>query len=82
MEAQATDPTENVTPTVHVFHLSTRMEEKAIEGRNEAVQFAKDWSLEDGQSVAVERADGRVKMTFRDGGLVDYVFETRKGRKA
>ena len=64
------------------YTLSTRVEERQITGRDDAVQAAKAWSLESGQSVLVERTDGRVKMSFRDGGLVDYVYETRKGRSA
>ena len=59
-----------------------QIEEKVIEGRKEAVTVAKNWSLDGGQAVMVEREDGRVKMSFRDGELVDYVFETRKGRRA
>ena len=43
---------------------------------------AKEISIETGQSVLVERTDGRVKMNFRDGALIDYVLETRKGRRA
>jgi len=61
--------------------LSTRIEERKITGRDGAIQNAKEWSRESGQSVLVERDDGKVKMSFRDGGLVDYVYETRKGRR-
>ncbi len=64
------------------YTLSTRVEEREITGRDDAVETAKSWSLESGQSVLVERTDGKVKMSFRDGGLVDYVYETRKGRSA
>lgn len=62
------------------YRLSTRIEEREITGRTDAVSTAKEWSLESGQSVVVERTDGKVKMSFRDGGLVDYIYETRKGR--
>jgi len=62
------------------YMLTTRIEEKTIVGRDDAVETAKAWSLQSGQSVLVERTDGKVKMSFRDGGLVDYVYETRKGR--
>lgn len=64
------------------YLLTTRVEEREITGRDDAVQTAKEWSLESGQSVLVERTDGKVKMNFRDGGLIDYVYETRKGRSA
>ena len=64
------------------FRVSNRLEEKVIDGRLEAVAAAKEWSIETGQSIVVERTDGRVQMGFRDGALVDYVLETRKGRRA
>lgn len=64
------------------YVLTTRVDERHITGRDDAVETAKSWSLESGQSVLVERTDGRVKMNFRDGGLIDYVYETRKGRSA
>jgi len=64
------------------FNVSNRIEEKVIDGRLEAVAHAKEWSVESGQSISVERTDGRVQMSFRDGALVDYVLETRKGRKS
>ena len=69
-----------VEPTT--YRVSTRDEELVIDGRIEAVTKAKEISVESGVSVLVERTDGRVKMNFRDGSLVDYVLETRKGRRA
>ena len=69
-----------VEPTT--FNVSNRAEEKVIDGRLEAVAAAKEWSIESGQSIVVERTDGRVQMSFRDGALVDYVLETRKGRRS
>ena len=69
-----------VEPTT--FNVSNRVEEKVIDGRLEAVAAAKEWSIESGQSIVVERTDGRVQMSFRDGALVDYVLETRKGRRS
>ncbi len=69
-----------VEPTT--YRVTTRSEEEVIDGRIEAVNHAKEISIETGQSVTVERTDGRVKMSFRDGSLVDYVLETRKGRRA
>ena len=68
-----------VEPTT--FKVGNRVEEKVIDGRLEAVAAAKEWSVESGQSIVVERTDGRVQMSFRDGALVDYVLETRKGRR-
>ena len=64
-----------------LYRLVTRAEEKVVDGRIEAVDEAKAISKESGQNVLVEREDGRVKMNFRDGALVDYVLETRKGRR-
>ena len=74
------DDEPEVEPTA--FRLATRTEERIVDGRIEAANAAKAWSKESGQSILVEREDGRVKMNFRDGALVDYVFETRKGRRA
>ena len=68
-----------VEPTT--FKVGNRVEEKVIDGRLDAVAAAKEWSIESGQSIVVERTDGRVQMSFRDGALVDYVLETRKGRR-
>lgn len=65
-----------------LFIVSTRMETREIIGRDEAVVAAKTWTVEEPVTVSVERDDGRVKMQFKGGNLVDYVFETRKGRKA
>jgi hypothetical protein len=65
-----------------LFIVSSRVETREIVGRDEAVAAAKEWTVEEPISVTVERDDGRVKMQFRSGALVDYVFETRKGRKA
>lgn len=75
-------PAAPTSPPNITYRLSTRLEERLVVGRDEAVGEAKSWSTESGQSVVVERVDGRVRMSFRDGGLVDYVYETRKGRSA
>ena len=64
------------------YRVVSRSDEQVIDGRIEAVEVAKSLSEEGGQSILVERTDGRVKMNFRDGSLVDYVIETRKGRTA
>ena len=80
---ESTDDEEDeieVEPTT--YRVSTRDEEIVIDGRIESVTKAKEISIESGVSVLVERTDGRVKMNFRDGSLVDYVLETRKGRRA
>ncbi|MEE2786335.1 MAG: hypothetical protein VX589_03285 [Myxococcota bacterium] len=65
-----------------LYRVVVREDEQIIDGRIEAVDKAKEISVETGQSVLVERTDGRVKMNFRDGALIDYVLETRKGRRA
>ena len=89
-EVDDSEPTPYVEPNdddeapaeTTLFNVSNRLEEKVIDGRLEAVSAAKEWSIESGQSIVVERTDGRVQMSFRDGALVDYVLETRKGRRA
>lgn len=66
-----------------IFHVSTSQSDpETVDSRTEAVELARSMSLDYPGSVVIEREDGKVKMTFREGGLVDYVFETRKGRKA
>ena len=74
------DEEEEVETTL--YRVVVREDEQIIDGRIEAVEKAKEISIETGQSVLVERTDGRVKMNFRDGALIDYVLETRKGRRA
>ncbi|HJL20030.1 MAG TPA: hypothetical protein RMH99_30475 [Sandaracinaceae bacterium LLY-WYZ-13_1] len=51
-----------------------------VEGRMRAVRRAKTWSQEQTYPVKVERNDGRVNMTFRDGELVRYGFGRRRRR--
>lgn len=75
------DDEEEMEVETTLYRVVTRAEEKVIDGRIEAVDEAKAISKESGQNVLVEREDGRVKMNFRDGALVDYVLETRKGRR-
>ena len=75
------DDEEEMEVETTIYRVVTRTEEKTIDGRIEAVDEAKAISKESGQNVLVEREDGRVKMNFRDGALVDYVLETRKGRR-
>lgn len=65
-----------------LYQVYTRVETREIIGRDEAVATAKEWTEEEPVSVTVESDDGRVKMQFHSGSLVDYVFETRKGRSA
>lgn len=79
--APAVDDEEEMEVETTIYRVVTRTEEKTIDGRIEAVDEAKAMSKESGQNVLVEREDGRVKMNFRDGALVDYVLETRKGRR-
>lgn len=64
------------------YLVSNKLEERIIEDRDEAIETAKTWSVEEHMPISVERIDGRVKMIFRNGGLFDYVYETRKGRTA
>ena len=75
------DDDEEMEVETTLYRVVTRSEEKVIDGRIEAVEDAKAISKETGQNVLVEREDGRVKMNFREGALVDYVLETRKGRR-
>lgn len=65
-----------------LFLVFTREETEEHIGRLTAVTRAKEWTTAESVSVMVERHDGQVKMQFRAGSLVDYVLETRKGRKA
>ncbi|MCA9547097.1 MAG: hypothetical protein KC613_22000, partial [Myxococcales bacterium] len=60
------------------YILTTRDGEERIDDRDDAIRMAKEATLDNMQSATVEREDGRVKMQFRQGGLVDYVYETRK----
>lgn len=80
--APVVDGEDDIPAEPTTFRVSNRLEEKVIDGRLEAVAAAKEWSIETGQSIVVERTDGRIQMGFRDGALVDYVLETRKGRRA
>ncbi|MCA9527869.1 MAG: hypothetical protein KC549_16395 [Myxococcales bacterium] len=60
----------------------TRSEREEVQGRSAAITLAKEWTADEALTVMVESVDGRVKMQFKSGSLVDYVLETRKGRKA
>ncbi len=64
------------------YILVTRDGEQIIQDRDEAVQMAKDATIDNMQSATLDREDGQVRMQFRQGGLFVYVYETRKGRKA
>ena len=68
------DDEEEMEVETTLYRVVTRSEEKVIDGRIEAVEDAKAISKETGQNVLVEREDGRVKMNFREGALVDYVL--------
>ena len=81
VEAEELLDEEEMEVETTIYRVVTRSGEKSIDGRIEAVDEAKAISKESGQNVLVEREDGRVKMNFRDGALVDYVLETRKGRR-
>jgi hypothetical protein len=73
---------ENVTtePQTHSFAIYVPDSEDVsrVEGRMSAVRRAKSWSREQSYPVKVERDDGRVNMTFRDGELVRYGFGRRR----
>lgn len=58
----------------------SRDEETPIESRAEAVALAKSLTATTDISVTVEREDGRERMQFRQGSLVDFVYEIRTGR--
>lgn len=58
----------------------SRDEETPIESRAEAVALAKSLTATADISVTVEREDGRERMQFRQGSLVDFVYEIRTGR--
>lgn len=64
------------------FAVTAGTENHEIEGREEAVAFAKKLSAEEGLRVNVERLDGMETMQFVNGSLETFVCETRerKGR--
>ncbi len=51
--------------------------DSVVEGRNAAVKRAVGITKKRHDSVQVTRADQKVKMVFRDGGLETYLHETR-----
>ena len=73
---------ETQEPEIHTFQIKNGQQVTEVEGRMEAIAQAKEVSARTWRPVGLEREDGRVKMNFRDGALVDYVFEPRKGRRA
>ena len=85
-QPQVAEAEEFTAETVHEeptygYILTTRDGDQHIEDRDEAIRLAKEATLDNLQAASLEREDGRVKMQFRQGSLVDYVYETRKGRK-
>ncbi len=57
-------------------------EEHSFEGRKDAIDAAKAYSQESYEKAQVVGDDGREVMIYRDGGLEDYVYETRRRRPA
>lgn len=55
-------------------------EPTVVQGRLEAVAFAKSLSVEHDRRVVLERVDGRVLMQFSGGSLDSFVWETRPGK--
>ncbi len=54
--------------------------EKNLEDRAEAIALAKEWTSDSYDKAQVLGEDGREIMIYRDGGLEDYVYETRRRR--
>jgi len=69
--------------TVHEFLLFAGSSElrDTVRGRTKAVRCAKELSEERRGSVRVVRTDRRCKMVFRDGQLVEYMFD-KHGRRS
>lgn len=67
-------------PTPKPFEVTAGHQTDEVMGRSKAVAHAKDVSKRWHGPVHVERADERVRMTFRRGELLEYRYETR-GRK-
>lgn len=65
---------------VHNFTITIGAETRVIEGRQEAVNTAKELSREYAGRVLVEREDGIVTMNFSNGQLDSFVYETRERR--
>lgn len=77
MDSPKNSTARNATFSYIVFN---RDEETPIESRAEAVALAKSLTATTDISVTVEREDGRERMQFRQGSLVDFVYEIRTGR--
>lgn len=71
--------TANIEPTLSYLVIS-RDEQTTLESRAEAVALAKQLTLDNDTSVTVERTDNRERMQFRQGSLIDFVYEIRTGR--
>ena len=70
--------TSNNAKNTHEFEITSRQDRAiAVSGRLEAVARAKALSESQPRPVRVERADGKVKMEFRSGGIVRYRRQTR-----
>ena len=63
------------------FTVTRGQEVVEVVGRTNAISEAKRISREQRGQVEVERVDGRVSMQFRDGDLVQYLYETREPRR-
>ena len=69
--------TQTSTKTFQIY-IPDSEDVRRAEGRLQAVRRAKRWSREQSYPVRVERSDGRVNMTFRDGELVRYGVGRRR----
>jgi len=63
-----------------IFHLRIGSDTTAVRGRSGAVKRAKAISRQRHRPVHVERDDRQVRMTFWNGKLETYRFESRSRR--
>lgn len=66
---------------VFSYNVEVGGETRNFPERLDAVAYAKDETIGNERTAFLTRSDERMRMQFRDGGLTDYVLETRKGRK-
>lgn len=60
-----------------MYEISYGKEVERVESRKEAISQAKDVSKRSHQTVTVE--DDVEHLTFRNGDLTQYLYDTRKG---
>ncbi|MED5371473.1 MAG: hypothetical protein VX899_10695 [Myxococcota bacterium] len=64
-----------------LFELRTRAHEGKLFSRQRAVELAKQASRKRRRSIQVASTDGRIEMSFQDGGLYSYMTNDRRRRR-